>query len=115
MVNWAEYEAGLRAPGSLTVWFTQEAVEGWRAAPRTTSGGQLSYSDLSIATALTLRAVFHLMLRKTQGLTASIPQLLDSISPSPTIRPRTAVLRRSRCRGHAAGKRLCACWWTARD
>ena len=29
--NWAEYDAGLRAGGSLTVWFTPEAVERWRA------------------------------------------------------------------------------------
>ena len=72
VTNWAEYEAGLRARGSLTVWFTKEAIEGWRAAPRATRGGQPSYSDLAIATALTLRAVFHLALRQTEGLIASI-------------------------------------------
>lgn len=67
MTNWAEYEAGLRARGSLTVWFTEEAIEGWRAAPRTIRGGQPSYSDLAIATALTLRVLFHLALRQTEG------------------------------------------------
>ena len=55
--NWAEYDAGLRARGSLTVWFTAEAIEAWRAAPRTTRGGQPCYSPLAILTALTLRAV----------------------------------------------------------
>jgi hypothetical protein len=88
---WAEHEEGLRARGSLTVWFTEEAIEGWRAAPRTTRGGQLSYSDLAIATALTLRAVFHLALRQTESLIASILQMLSlcsaSISPCRTIRP----------------------------
>jgi len=34
VTNWAEYEAGLRARGSLTVWFTPEAVAAWAAAPR---------------------------------------------------------------------------------
>src|SRR3954453_18898596 len=58
--NWREYDAGLRARGSLTVWFTAEAVEAWRAVPRTTRGGQPTYSDLAITTALTLRAVFRL-------------------------------------------------------
>jgi hypothetical protein len=58
------------------VWFTEDAIEGWRAAPRTTRGGQPSYSDLAIATALTLRAVFRLALRQTEGLIASILQLL---------------------------------------
>ncbi len=74
--NWAEYDAGLRARGSLTVWFSDEAIEGWKAAPRTTRGGQPSYSALAIATALTLRAVFRLALRQTEGLISSILQLL---------------------------------------
>jgi hypothetical protein len=65
VTNWAEYDAGLRTRGSLTVWFTPEAVAAWAAAPRTTRGGQPSYSDLAIATALTLRAVFRLALRQT--------------------------------------------------
>ena len=77
VTNWAEYDAGLRARGSLTVWFTPEAVAAWAAAPRTTRGGQASYSDLAIATALTLRAVFRLALRQTEGLIGSVLQLLD--------------------------------------
>jgi hypothetical protein len=43
VINWAEYDAGLRAHGSLTVWFTPEAIKAWRAEPRTGRGGQLSY------------------------------------------------------------------------
>src|ERR671910_2637963 len=77
VTNWAEYDAGLRARSSLTVWFTPEAVAAWAAAPRTSRGGQASYSDLAIATALTLRAVFRLALRQTEGLIGSILQLLD--------------------------------------
>ncbi|SDB71692.1 Transposase DDE domain-containing protein [Belnapia rosea] len=70
VTNWAEYDAGLRARGSLTVWFTPEAVEAWKAEPRTGRGRQPSYSALAIATALTLRAVFRLALRQTEGLIA---------------------------------------------
>ena len=33
VTNWAEYDAGLRARGSLTVWFTPEAIAAWRAEP----------------------------------------------------------------------------------
>jgi IS5 family transposase len=83
VTNWAEYDAGLRARGSLTVWFTPEAVAAWAAAPRTTRGGQASYSDLAIATALTLRAVFRLALRQTEGLIGSVLQLLDLDLPVP--------------------------------
>ncbi len=76
VTNWAAYDAGLRARGSLTVWFTAEAIEAWRAGPRTTRGGQPRYSGLAIATALTLRTVFRLALRQTEGLIGSILQLL---------------------------------------
>ena len=76
VANWAEYDAGLRARGSLTVWFTAEAIEAWRAAPRTGRGGQPRYSALAIATALTLRAVFRLALRQTEELIGSILRLL---------------------------------------
>lgn len=76
VTNWPSYEAGLRARGSLTVWFTKEAIEAWRAEPRTGRGGQRRYSALAITTALTLRAVFHLALRQTEGLIASIIGLL---------------------------------------
>jgi hypothetical protein len=40
VTNWRAYDASLRQRGSLTVWFTDEAIAGWRAAPRTTPGGQ---------------------------------------------------------------------------
>ena len=76
MTNWAEYDASLRQRGSLTVWFTEEAITAWRAEPRTTRGGQPPYSALAIRTALTLRAVFRLALRQTEGLIGSILQLL---------------------------------------
>src|SRR3954463_10684560 len=59
VTNWTAYDAALRQRGSLTVWFTPEAIAAWRAEPRTTRGGQPSYSDLAITTALTLRAVFR--------------------------------------------------------
>ncbi len=76
VTNWPAYEAGLRARGSLTVWFSAAAIEAWRAEPRTTRGGQPRYSALAISTALTLRAVFRLALRQTEGLIASIIGLL---------------------------------------
>ena len=83
VTNWAEYDAGLRARGSLTVWFTPEAVEAWRAEPRTGRGGQPAYSDLATAPALTLRAVFRLALRQAEGLIGSILLLLGLALPVP--------------------------------
>jgi hypothetical protein len=76
VTNWAEYDAALRQRGSLTVWFSDEAIAAWRAEPRATRGGQPHYSALAIKTALTLRAVFRLALRQTEGLIGSILHLL---------------------------------------
>ena len=67
VTNWPDYDAALRQRGSLTVWFTEEAIAAWRAEPRTTPGGQPHYSALAITTALTMRAVFRLALRQTEG------------------------------------------------
>ena len=76
VTNWAVYDSALRQRGSLTVWFTEAAIAGWKAAPRGTRGGQPRYSELAITTALTLRAVFRLALRQTEGLVASMLRLL---------------------------------------
>ena len=76
VTNWAEYDAGLRRRGSLTLWVTPEVLDGWRAARRTTPGGQTVYSELAIETGMMLRLAFHLALRQTEGLMASIFGLL---------------------------------------
>src|SRR5467141_2303411 len=72
VTNWAAYHVALRQRASLTVWFTEAPIAGWKAEPRGTRGGQPRYSALAITTALTLRAVFRLALRQTEGLIASL-------------------------------------------
>jgi len=81
--NWAEYDAGLRRRGSLTLWVTPEGLDGWQAARRTTPGGQSSYSELAIETGMMLRMAFHLALRQTEGLMASIFGLLGVLLSAP--------------------------------
>jgi Transposase DDE domain len=76
VTNWPAYEAGLRQRGSLTVWFSDDAIAAWAAEPRTTRGGQAWYSPLAILTALTLRSVFRLGYRQAEGLIGSIMTLL---------------------------------------
>ena len=83
VTNWRDYEAGLRKRGSLTIWFSDDAVEAWRAAPRTTPGGQARYSDLAIETSLILRTVFHQPLRQTEGLVGSLLELMGLDLPVP--------------------------------
>src|SRR3982750_2495852 len=108
VTNWAEYDAALRQRGSLTVWFTDEAVAAWRAEPRTTRGGQPWYSPLAILTALTLRAVFRLGRRQTEGLIGSILRLLGlelAVPDHTTLSRRAATLEVPRSRSGSGGPR----------
>src|SRR3954447_2690281 len=93
VTNWRDYEAGLRQRGSLTIWFSEEAIAAWRAVPRTTPGGQARYSDLAVETALSLRTVFHQPLRQTEGLVSSLLELMGLDLPVPD---HTTLSRRSR-------------------
>lgn len=92
VTNWAEYEAGLRRRGSLTLWVTPEALSSWQAPKRTTRGGQPRYCDLAIETALTLGLVFGMRLRQTEGLLTSLLKLtgLDLAVPDHTTLSRRA-------------------------
>ncbi len=65
--NWPQYEAGLRRRGDVTVWFSEDAIEAWRAPADARPGGQRKYADIAIEAALTIRMVFHLPLRQTEG------------------------------------------------
>ena len=78
---------------SLTIWFTDEAIAAWRAAPRTTPGGQARYSDLAIETSLILKVVFHQPLRQTEGLVGSLLELMGLDLPVPD---HSTLSRRSR-------------------
>ena len=98
-MNSAAYDAALRQRGSLTVWFTEEAIAAWAAKPRLTRGRPARYSELAIATALTLRAVFRLALRQTEGLIGSIMALLGldlAVPDHTTLSRRAGTLQVSR-------------------
>ncbi len=70
--NWREYERGLRSRGDVTIWLSEEAIAAWTPAKNGLRGGQRQYSNLAILTALTLRVVFHLPLRQTEGFLDSL-------------------------------------------
>ena len=65
--NWPEYEAGLRRRGDLTVWLSEDAIDSWREPPSGKPGGQRTYADIAIEAALTIRMIFHLPPRQTEG------------------------------------------------
>jgi len=93
VTNWAEYEAGLRRRGSLTLWITPDALAGWAAPRRKTRGGQALYSDLAIETTLMLGMVFGLRLRQSEGFLSSVLDMMELDLPVPD---HTTLSRRAR-------------------
>ena len=79
--NWREYETGLRARGSLTVWLglTDGTLANWNS-PRPTRrkpGRQRKYSNHAIETTVTVGLVFGLASRQTEGFLRSLLTLLN--------------------------------------
>jgi IS5 family transposase len=74
--NWKEYNRALVNRGSLTVWVDPGSLDAWNYRGPAQWGGQYIYSDTAIQCLLTLRAVFHLPLRATQGMARSIFELM---------------------------------------
>ena len=83
VANWASYDRALVRRGDVTVWVSPEAVATWEPTGVGTRGGQRKYSDLAIETALTLRLLFHLPLRQTEGFLTALLGLMGLDLPTP--------------------------------
>jgi hypothetical protein len=81
--NWSEYERGLRRRGDLAVWLSDDAIHSWRALPSGKPGGQRTYANIAIEAALTIRMVFQLPLRQTEGFLRSLADMLEVEIPIP--------------------------------
>ena len=90
--NWADYDRALVQRGGITLWISQDAIASWKSAPSGRRGAQRKYSDHAIETALTLRLVFKLPLRQTEGFLRSVLSLMDVDLEAPD---HTTVSRRS--------------------
>jgi len=75
--NWKEYNAALVKRGSLTVWVSDDVIETWNHAARTGKrGAPRTYTDAAMMWMASLQEIYHLTLRSTEGLLASIITLL---------------------------------------
>ena len=94
--NWRVYERALVRRGDVTLWLSPEATAAWGVRPTGRPGGQRRFSDLAIETALTLRLVFRLPLRQTEGFVRSILSVMGVSLEAPdhtTLSRRSQVLR----------------------
>jgi hypothetical protein len=94
--NWKQYNDALVRRGSLTLWVDDAELDAWRYQGPTRQGAQFEYSDLAIECLLTLRAVYHLTLRATEGFARSLFALMGLGLPVPdytTLCRRAGTLR----------------------
>ena len=90
--NWSEYERALMRRGDVTLWLSADALEAWKPAPTGRPAGPRKFSDLAVETALTLRLVFRLPLRQTEGFLRSVLTLMHVDLEAPD---HTTLSRRS--------------------
>ena len=76
LTNWSEYDRALASRGSLTVWFSPDAIKAWTPRGTARRGGQRRYSNVAVQTALYLRLLFRLPWRQAEGLLNSLVRLL---------------------------------------
>jgi hypothetical protein len=81
--NWAAYDKLLRDRGDITLWISEDALDTWSPPQTGKRGAQPVYSDVAIETALTLRLLFRLPLRQTEGFLRSLLTLMDLALPCP--------------------------------
>ncbi len=104
--NWAEYNKALIQRGSITLWFSEDAIDQWYNKERTGKKGRPQiYSDEAILCALLVRTVYHKPLRALVGFLWSLAVLLKLSIQIPSY---TQICRRAKDLGKAL-KKLSSC------
>lgn len=81
--NWSDYDKALVQRGSITIWLTDDFEKEWRHTGEKQRGSQFDYSDQAILVMLTVKEVFHLTNRQTEGFMRSLFALMKVNLPVP--------------------------------
>lgn len=97
VTNWRQYNASLVNRGDITLWLDEAVLESWEHdnAERKV-GHPYVYSDLAIEALLTLRELFRLPYRQTEGLGKALVALLQATIAIPdytSLQKRAAKLK----------------------
>ena len=75
--NWKDYNRSLVNRGSITFWFSEDAIAKWHSVERTGKPGRPeTYSDDAMRCGLMIKAVFRIALRALQGFIESLIKIL---------------------------------------
>ena len=81
--NWSEYDRALLQRGSITFWLSDDFEKSWKHVGEKQRGNQFEYSVQAITIMLTVKNVFHLPNRATEGFMGSIFAMLKVSLPVP--------------------------------
>jgi hypothetical protein len=89
ITNWAEYNAALKARGSLTIWLDKDMR--WYAPASGKRGRQQTFSDAAIQFCLNIKCLFGLALRQSLGLVESLLRMAGLEWKAPDFRTVSGV------------------------
>ena len=79
VTNWKEYNESLVNRGDITIWFSEDALDSWEHPNDIVKVGRpFVYSDTAIECLLTIRELFKLPYRQTEGFGRSLVLLLNA-------------------------------------
>jgi IS1 family transposase len=77
--NWGEYNESLVRRGDVTFWFSADVVDAWEHENDEKKNGRpFTYSDVAIESLLTIRELFRLPYRQTEGLGRALAKLMGA-------------------------------------
>ena len=71
--NWKDYNAALKARGSLLIWLDKDMC--WHGTASGKRGRTPKYSEAAVQFCLTIKGLFNLPLRQAMGMTQSLLEL----------------------------------------
>jgi hypothetical protein len=81
--NWSEYDKALVERGSITFWLSDDFEQVWLYTGEKQRGSQFDYSAKAIEMMLTVKEVFHLTNRQTEGFMRSLFAMMKIVLPVP--------------------------------
>lgn len=73
--NWSEYNTSLKNRGKITIWLSDDVANSWYYEGERAAGGEVIYSDVCIEFCLTMRHLFKLGYRQTEGFSEDIIEI----------------------------------------
>lgn len=82
--NWSSYNKSLKSRGSITIWMNDDISSWWYYQEAQCPGGEVVYSDRSIEFCLTMKHLFNLGYRQTEGFVESLFLLCSTVLEVPS-------------------------------